>query len=258
VNFKLGRLPRAYDQRVPLMSALTAGAPPLPPPPAAVDYTFGMPADLGMMLNDQQGCCTCAAWGHAKQVWSFNGNPPMQTPSDADIETLYEAFGYDPSQTDANGNNPTDQGAVEQDVLAYLMNTGAAGDRLAAYVEIDPANLDNVKRAIADGGIAYIGFNVPNYLMAGSEPPAVWDVDPSADNGIAGGHAVILAGYDANDAKVISWGKVYTMTWAFFSAFTDEVYALADKSWFTLAGMSVAGLTLAQLEAAMQALKEAA
>jgi hypothetical protein len=123
-------------------------------------------------------------------------------------------------------------------------------------VEVDPRNLDDVKRAIDACGVAYIGFGVPNYLMAGDEPSAVWDVDPDADNGIAGGHAVVLAGYDQNGAKVISWGRVYTMTWAFFSTFTDEVYALADAQWITIGGISVAGLTLAQLEAQMQALKE--
>ena len=44
-HFMLGRLPRAHDPRIPHMSALLAGKT-LPPPPAQVDYTKGMPKNL--------------------------------------------------------------------------------------------------------------------------------------------------------------------------------------------------------------------
>jgi hypothetical protein len=249
VNYKFGRLPRAFDPRIPRLGNLLGAVP--PPPPIAVDYTQGMPSSLGEMLNDTEGDCTCAAYGHAKQVWSFNGSPPMRTLPDADIQVLYEAVsGYVP------GDPSTDQGAVEQDVLAYLLNTGLAGNKLAAYVEVNPKNLDNVKRAIAWCGVAYIGINIPAYLMAGGGPPQVWAPYPDGDQTILGGHAVVLAGYDADCAKVISWGRVYSMAWGFFSTFTDEVYALVDSDWFTLSGASVAGLTLAQLVQQMQELKE--
>ena len=40
---------------------------------------------------------------------------------------------------------------------------------------------------------------------------------------------MVLAGYDANGARVISWGQYYTMTWAFFAKYVDEVYAIADN-----------------------------
>ena len=66
-----------------------------------------------------------------------------------------------------------------------------------------------------------------------------------------GGHAVVLAGYDAVGARVISWGMYYTMTWEFFAHFVDEVYAIADTEWFTAKGTSPGGLTPAELEAQM-------
>jgi hypothetical protein len=261
MNYKLGRLPRAYNPSIPHMSALLAGMT-LAPPPAAVDYTLGMPADLGMMKNDSLGDCTCAAWGHAVQVWSFNGHPPMQTPSDADIETLYErACNFDPSQTQPDGSNPTDQGGVEQDVLTYLLNTGLDGNRLAAFVEVDPRNLDDVKRSLYQCGVVYIGFNVPAYIVPPDVPPlSTWDWEPTGDQTIVGGHAVVLTGYDsaAKRFKARSWGVSYDMTEAFFAQFVDEVYALADAQWITLGGISVAGLTLPQLEDLMTALKAAA
>ncbi len=257
--FKLGRLHRTYDPRVPHLSALIAGQT-LPPPPASCDWTQKMPANLGMMLNDTLGDCTCAAVYHAIQVWSFNAESSMDTEPDNDVERLYVlACGYNPRK---GGEGP---GGNEQHVLAYWVNSGAptgpkgqARNKLAAFVEVDPRNLDDVKSTIYDCGVAYIGFNVPAFLMPpGAQPPAVWDVDPAGDNSSVGGHAVVLAGYDANGARVISWGQYYTMTWAFFSQFVDEVYALADTDWIEAKNTTPGGLTLDQLEAQMQAIKEA-
>ena len=98
-HFKLGRLHRSYDPRIPHLSALLAGKT-LPPPPAQVDYTKGMPTNLGMMLNNTLGDCTCAAVYHAIQVWTFNATKgkSMETEPDSDVEKLYElACGYKPS-----------------------------------------------------------------------------------------------------------------------------------------------------------------
>jgi hypothetical protein len=258
-HFRLGRLPRSFDPRIPHMSALTAGMT-LTPPPPSVDYTKVMPANLGMMRNDTLGDCTCAAVYHALQVWTANANPPIVTEPDADVVDLYEqACGYNPSQP---GEGP---GGNEQHVLKYLIRTGApigpaAQQRMkiAAFVEVGPRIIDDVKRAISNCGVAYIGFNVPQFLMPqGAPTPAVWDVQPGQDDTSIGGHAVVLAGYDANGARVISWGQYYTMTWAFFSKFVDEVYALACSEWIDKTGKSPAGMTIDELRAQMDAIKEA-
>ena len=256
---KLGRLQRSFNPRVPHMSALLAGKT-LPPPPPAIDWTKDMPANLGMMLNDTLGDCTCAAFYHALQVWTANASNKMDTEPDPDVEKLYVlACHYNPK---VPGEGP---GGNEQHVLTYLTRkgapigpTGAQTHKIAAFVEVDPRNIDDVKRTINDCGVAYIGFNVPQYILPPSGgSPAIWDVQ-SADTNIIGGHAVVLAGYDANGARVISWGQYYTMTWAFFAKYVDEVYAIADQSWVQTKGTSPAGLTLAQLEQQMEGLKAAA
>ena len=226
----LGCKPRMYDPRVPHMSALLAGKK-LPPIPASQHYATGMPADLGMMLNDTLCCCTCAAYYHARQVWTFNSARIEDTLPDSDVLALYEAAcGYRPDDP------TTDEGGVEQGVLKYLLQTGAPlvdsqVDKILAFVEVDPRNIDDVKRTIFDCGVAYIGFNVPASIMpAEGDTPAVWTFDPN-NSANQGGHAVVLCGYDAEGADVISWGKVYKMTWGFFSRFTSEVYAIADRAW---------------------------
>ena len=256
-TFRLGRLARSHDRRIPMLHNLIAGAA-LEPVVPAVDYTAGMPADLGMMKNDTLGDCTCAAYYHAIQVWSFNSLKNIDTEPDTDVLDLYEqACGYKPAQ---GGEGP---GGNEQHVLTYILKKGAPyglngqqRHNIIAFVEVDVKNIDNVKRCIHDCGVAYIGFNVPQYIMPPDEEPlAVWDVNPQANNTLVGGHAVVLAGYDANGARVISWGKYYTMTWAFFAKFVDEAYAIADPEWISEKKTTPGGLTVLQLEQAMQALR---
>jgi hypothetical protein len=260
-SFRLGRLARSHDKRIPMLHTLMTGAGIAPQSVvASVDYTHGMPANLGMMLNDTLGDCTCAAYYHAIQVWTYNalGAQQMATEPDIDVEKLYEqACGYKPSQ---GGEGP---GGNEQHVLTFILKkgapfgpTGQQRHQIDAFVEVDVKNTDNIKRTINDCGVAYIGFNVPQYIMPpGQNPLPVWDVDPSADNTIVGGHAVVLAGYNAAGARVISWGGYYTMTWAFFAKFVDEAYAIADPDWISGKKTTPGGLSLQQLEQAMQALK---
>lgn len=197
--------------------------------------------------------CTCAAMYHALQVWSANSNPPINTQPDSNVVALYtDACGY-------RGTSETDQGGIEQNVLTYAMTDGipvgpAGMDRhkIVAFVEVDPSNLIDIKTTIVDGGVAYIGFNVPDYAM--DTVGQLWDVRSGTPN-LIGGHAVILAAYDPEGPTCITWGKTQKMTWAFFAAFTDEAYAIADSDWIRATGLCPAGLSLSDLQAQMQALK---
>lgn len=250
---KLGRLPRAHNPAIPHLSALLAGRRrTFAPVPPAVDYTAALPADLGMMGNDHLGDCTCAALGHALQVWTANANPPIDTESDTNIVQLYsEACGY------KSGDSSTDRGGVEQDVLAYAMlsgipvSNGSGRHRITAFVEIDPSNQWDVKYSLFEGGLVYLGFSVPDYCMSSQ----VWDVQPGKPN-IVGGHAVVAAGYDDAGVTILSWGsKAYRMTWAFWAAYVDEAYLIGDADWITATGKSPAGLSLTELESQMSALR---
>jgi len=251
----LGRKERGSDPSIPHLSAVLAGQQ-LSPPPASQDWTRGMPADLGKMLNDQLNDCSCAAFYHAMQVWSFNTST-LQTEPDSNVQALYSAVsGY------KRGDTLPGPTCSEQDVLAYLTKTGAptgangsGRNKIAAHFEIDFRNIDDVKRTIFECGVAYIGIKVPAYIH--TDPvPELWDVQ-TANADVIGAHAVILAGYDADGAKFISGGKIYTMTWAFFSQYTDEAYAVVDPLWIGAKGTTPGGLAEEQLEQQMRAVKAA-
>jgi hypothetical protein len=251
---QLGRKARSFNPNIPHLSAHLAGRD-LPPPPESVDWTRGMTADFGAMLNNKINDCSCAAFYHALQVWSFNATGTMDTEPDSNVEALYCTIsGYKPNDA------PPGPTCNEQDLLTYLVKTGApvgadgkGVNKLAAFLEVDYRNLDDVKRTIDECGVLYIGFGVPAYAHV-SPMPEVWDVQQT-NTQIIGGHAVVAVGYDAQGVKFISVGKSYVMTWAFFSKYTDEAYALIDATWIGAKGTSPAGLTLDQLQQQMRSLK---
>lgn len=254
---RYGRLPRAFMPEVPHLSALKMmRGTELPALPQKVDNALGLPPNLGVMLNDRLGDCTCAGLYHAIQVWSQDAQGTMLTEPDALVLRAYEeSCGYHPDLPES------DRGGVEQDVLSWAAASGvpmADGSRskLAAFVEVDPRNLADVCEAIWQCGLIYIGFEVPKLLP--EEPGFLWsgknDLGP-----IEGGHCVILTGF-SNPADpsfdVISWGDRYTMDASFWRKYVDEAYALASLLWIERsAGETPWGIDLAALEALMQAIR---
>lgn len=259
-SLKMGRKPRIFNPAVPHMSALIGGTK-LPDPPPAIDWTDPMPDDLGMLLNDQLGDCTCAAMYHAIQVWSFHTDsdgPGMETNPDSDVLNAYEVTcGY------VEGDESTDQGGVEQHVLhcwfANGIKTSAAQqptNKLSAWFEVDPRNPLDIMRVINDCGVCYIGFDVPeNILPPNGDPPPVWQLNRNAQ--IIGGHAVAVTGYDQNAGtlSLISWAKKYKMSLDFFHYYTSEAYALVDSYWVNKTGKTPLNMDLGTLTHQMRTLK---
>lgn len=223
----------------------------LPAPPAALNWAARLPGlAWGMMLNDRLGDCTCAAVGHAIQLMTGISRGRVRTLADWAILRLYEAVsGYDPS-TGAN-----DHGAVVADVLARWRARGATwrrGHKIAAYGRVDQANVTVVQQVIALLGFAYVGCEVP---AEWEQAPAVWDV---SDSPIVGGHAVILVGWDATGFQLVSWGEVFTMTYAAFERYVDEVWGVVSADWLSPAQITPSGLNLAALLADLDALEAVA
>lgn len=248
-RFKLGRRPRLFSSRVMHLSSIFAARDIAPPPPS-VDWTKGI-SNFGMLCNDEIGDCTAAGYYHQRQIWTANTGTEDSQPA-AEAVALYSATGgY------VVGDVSTDQGASEQTVLNYLLNTGApladgSTAKLSAFFEVDPRNLDDIKTVINECGGCYIGFDVPSGID--ESPGATWDVQP--DTEIEGGHCVVLVGYDS-DKKIftlISWGALYYMTENFFTQYADEAYALIDPTW-SADGNTPLGLTPDQLTAMMDGLK---
>jgi hypothetical protein len=222
-NMRLGKRTARHDRRVPMLAKYTAA---LPPPPPSVDYTTKL-TNLGMMLNDKLGDCTCAAVGHCVQQWTSLTRPAEVIIPDPDIEALYEKVGgYVPGQPS------TDNGAVEVDVLNYWLANPVDANALDAYASIEPKNRGDVSDAVYIFGNCYIGVQLP----ISAQTQDTWAVPPGgAVNdgapGSWGGHAIPVVAYNHRTLTVITWGALKQMTWQFLDAYCDEAYALLSPDW---------------------------
>lgn len=194
--------------------------------------------NLGMMLNDTLGDCTCAAVGHIIQSWTAEAGKEVIL-SDAEVEKLYEnSCGYNPADPS------TDQGGIEIDVLNYWKANTVFGHALSAYVTINYADPQEVKEAVYYFGGSYIGLQLPLAYQTAS----VWNVQHGANGapGSWGGHAVPIVDYNPGGPIVISWGKKIQMTWGAMNKYADEAYALLSPDIF-MGIKSITGFKLVQL-----------
>lgn len=241
---KLGKKPARHDMRVKALSLYTKE---LTSAPASVDWSPRL-SDLGMMMNDQLGDCTCAAIGHLIQTWTAVAGQ-QYVPSDQDVLQLYEqACGYDPSDP------TTDGGGIEQEVLQYWHRNGTImGDHgLDAFVTVEPRNHPSIKNAVWLLGGAYIGVLLPVTVQGQSE----WNVPPGGPNGDGipgswGGHAVPVIGYDDRGLTFITWGALARMSWSFWDIYCDEAYGLLSQDWISDNGDAPSGFDIAALRADM-------
>lgn len=239
---KYGRLPRAFSPAVPHWSALRMGAP-ATSVPSVCSYTAKLPSSLGVMLNNLLGCCAEAGYGHALQVWSVAAGKPILTVPDSSVEALYGTQGYVP------GNPGTDRGTVLQSLLTYLVQTqNPVGGlpKLAAFVELDPTNEDDLNRATYESGLIYLGFSVPAYAQQALDTlGSTLDVVSGGDTTVVGGHCVLSAGYRPGLREIISYGNAgYAMTTAFWKANVDEAYALVSPEFCEANGLTPLGQTI--------------
>lgn len=242
-KMKLGKNPPAHDSRTLRLADY------LSPElhfvaPVSVNWANKL-TQIGMMANDSIGDCTCAAAAHLVQIWSSNNGSELTIP-DADVIKAYEDVGgYRP------GDAHTDNGCVELNVLKYWRAIGIGGNRIFAFVALEPRNKEHVKLAIDLLGGCTIGLSLP--LSAQSQN--LWSVvgGPSAAPGSWGGHEVAVVAYDALGLTCITWGKLLRMSWGFYQKYTDEAYGVLSSAWATGTKQAPSGFTFAQLQSDLRA-----
>jgi hypothetical protein len=234
----LGRLPAKRDARVPALAAL---APDLrAAPDRYTDYCDAVPNWI-LGRNDEVGDCTCVGPANVILALSTLARRPRRL-SDAEIVALYSRVsGYRADDPDS------DQGAMIEDVLAAWHGAGIDGDRLDGYARIPPGEHGRIRQAIALLGPVDVGLDLP----AGWLKAPVWDVS-TAGGTITGGHCVTAVGYSADGPLVVSWGKLYALSWAGWDRYVDEAHALLSRDALTRAGRDASGVdwdTLARMMA---------
>jgi hypothetical protein len=239
---KLGRLPYRHDARRLLMAEYAAS---LPVPPPSCDWTEKVPV-WGMMANDSVGDCTCAGAGHLIVEWTANAGG-IAYPTDADILAAYSAItGYDGTPGD-----DTDQGANLLDVLNYWRKNGIAGHKIGAYMAVRTVDVYQVQQAVALLEGVYAGVQMPA-AWQNVQPGQPWDIGKgdAFQAGSWDGHCVPAVAYDDLGVTVVTWGDLQKITWAAWTRYVDEGYAIVSTDELNvMTQLSASGLDVGQLQA---------
>jgi hypothetical protein len=206
----------------------------------------------GTLGNTAVGDCAVAGPCHQVMLSTVEGPTKTAAPFD-DAAALgnYSAItGYDPSQTDANGNNPTDQGTDIDTMATFWVGTGltdAAGNthKIVAYMDMNPGDLRELWLATYLFQSVGMGFALPQSALDQTQAHQVWDV--SGDSTIVGGHyvpnfgrAAGVATYVSNPAPLLGVG----LTWGLPQPFTAKFYQTYNNQ--GLVALSEEGMVKAQ------------
>ena len=216
---KLGKKPYEPDARSLKLSKYLATD--LPTPPKIFGYGT-LFTDWGYLGNDKYGDCVFAGGGHEQMVWdTLRKGPGVKITTKNALSDYSAVTGFDPS--DPN----TDQGTYVIDAMKYRKATGlvdSSGKRhkIAAYVEIDPTNWDELITASYIFGAVGIGFEFPDTAFDQFDNGEYWDVVKGSF--IDGGHYVPIIGSRNSEARVtcVTWGQRQQMTKRFYQTYCDE------------------------------------
>lgn len=177
-------------------------------------------------LNDQIGDCTIADVAHAVGSFSRFGQGTEVIVSNADVLTMYSRVsGYIP------GNANTDTGCVIQDVLNDWRKNGIGtpAHKILAFFQVNYKDLNEVKACTWLFLGVTLGVNLPQSALDQFQGGQTWDLNPSLNNTVVGGHDVRLIGFNADGTvDLVTWGTVVKATWAWVQQWTEEAWSEAD------------------------------
>lgn len=250
---KFGKLARKFHPKTLMMSSFIPMG--LVPPPEKRAWEYRVKGPWGMFKNDTLGICVIAAVFHYIMAATANtGSPAFFT--DAEAVAVYSAVtGYDPSKTDANGNNPTDQGTAWTDMLAYWQSTGVTDangkvHKILAWGNVG-LSVSSLRQGISIFGGILVGTAITQSMMDQFNRKLPWNW-PFA-GGVLGGHGIPLLGYGKDGQTACTWDSLEQMDTKAPSQF-DEAYAVVTQDFLDAEGVSPSGLDVFALTRAMKAI----
>ena len=191
----------------------------LPAPPAAYDvlpkvYDKLKISDPTVLFpmdgNDHYGDCTCAALSHSVTIYNGLVGKKKIWAEKSVVKFYMQRTGG------------VDSGCNELDILNYWQSKGAEGEKILAYVKIDPKNHTHVQQAIQLFGGVYLGFQVQQNAEQDFNDHKPWIPGTLTNDG----HAVYATSYDSNGVTVLTWGNTQQGTWGWWDECVDEAYAI--------------------------------
>jgi hypothetical protein len=214
-TFKMGRRPIAYyPHRMSMNRLVNDSVLPQVTVPSTTNYSPIAAESLhNVYMNDQLGCCVVAGGYHVRGNTSFNAGEGVIFTDEQVINGYSDISGYDPTKTDADGNNPTDRGCNEETALSYWMNTGFPdGVKLIRAVAVDPTNVDQIKLAMYLFENLVFGAALPDDWINPMPEHRGFVWDTAGDPDPANGHCFIGCDLKEDGVKIDSWGMTGTIT----------------------------------------------
>ena len=185
--------------------------------------------------------CTCADTAHHLMLRTANVGQVV-VPTDADVERMYEAFGFRP------GDSSSDQGANETDVCRWDQQVGLLGHRCVNYGSLDPRNLDHLRWGVQLFGAVRLGIQVPDDMedqfSAGQVLARHHGSQLTED-----GHDVPIVHYEGDRVWIVTWGRRVETSWDWLRWCMDEAHAELYPDWIRAQGTAPNNFTLDQLVA---------
>lgn len=214
----------------------------LPAPDPLEDYVTGHEGAIKMNGNNVAGNCVIAAKYNQDGVMAENaGNPCIYDP-DAAIKDYSAITGYDPTQTQSDGSNPTDKGTDPQTAAKWYNALDPSDPRyIRAWVQIDPNNMTEVRQALKIFGGIWTAFALPLTAQDQLQAKEPWDYvkwpTPRRIAGSLGGHMVGTQLIDARQPKITgkvnTWGMVYPFTQAFWNHYAIMGIVYITNYWIS-------------------------
>lgn len=183
-----------------------------------------------MFLNDRLGDCTVAGMAHAVEVFAAAVGIAINI-TDEDIERMYEASGWEPSNSEA-----TDQGWTLEDACHYAEKIGLLGTAekpapdIVAAVNVRAHNESATQVANELFGGTYVGCEVQEANIQQFQEGRPFQWVPGSP--IAGGHCIyepkLILGADG---PMVTWGALQSTTPRWRYEAIDERMALVPCDW---------------------------
>lgn len=229
-GMRLGRRPHDPDRPALRLADILTGL--TPAHPATVDHFGLVPVkSWGDLGNLQYGDCGPADVVHDRMLVSKYLGGVMSTLGTTDALDLYKRSG--------NPNFPADDnGVVMADMLSEVHKTGvgppdALGNRTkcVAYAQVNVADLDEVRAAIAIFGSLSTGADLCKVQQAQTDAGGPWDYDGSSPDW--GGHAFLTGQYTGDTTA--GRPDLGGLTWGFPIGITDKFWMQqAQEAWVVI------------------------
>jgi hypothetical protein len=236
----------------------------LPVPPAHQGYEYAVSDAVwaqSMLGNGPdtlpdfpsfQGCgdCVWAAFLHYIMAARANaGERVIFTAKDA--VGLYSKYtGYDPSQTQPDGSNPTDNGTAMTDGFAAWQKDGLLGHKILGWAAINPSDPAQRKAAIYAFGATFSGISVTASMMQQFQNGQPWN--SPFDGAMLGRHAFPILGFGRFGQTGLSWARRVASDPDFPQLISEE-YVVVTQDWLDAQGKSPSGLDLQTLQSDLSA-----